>query len=254
MNLIRVIPCLTISNTELVKTINFKKPNYIGDPINAVRIFNDKEVDELILLDISPNRYENGPNFKHLEEISSEAFMPFAYGGGIKSLDHIEKIFSLGAEKVVINSQAIEKPEFIKEAVKVVGGSGIVVSIDIYKNWRGKYKIFQKSGNYKTNLDLMEFVKIVGEYGVGEIFINSINNDGRMNGFDLEIIKKISNLVSVPLIVCGGAGTLNHFKEAALAGASGLSGGSIFIYHGKNKGILITYPERKDLERIIDIR
>ncbi len=246
----RVIPILQLNNGDLVKTINFKKYFYLGDPINSVRIFNEKEVDELVFLDISRDRFQRGPDFNLLQNIASEAFMPFSYGGGISKIEEIRDLMNLGIEKVIISSYAIENINFISEAVELVGSSSLVVSLDINIDRFGKHYITNFSGTNKVRLDLFNYVQELVRNGAGEILINCIHRDGMMNGYDLEILKEISSLISLPIIIAGGAGNLLHLKEAIQAGASAVGGGSFFVLYGKHKAFLISYPSLEELNSL----
>ena len=243
----RVIPILLLQENGLVKTKNFKNPKYIGDPINAVRIFNEKEVDELIFLDITTTRYNKKINFELLSEIASECFMPLTYGGGVKDIDTIRKILKLGVEKICINSYMFKNANFVREAVKLFGSSTIVVSIDVKKNIFGKYKIWSHGGTKKVNTTFDNAIKLIEEIGVGEILINSIDKDGCMLGYDCSLINKVSKSVSIPVVASGGAGTIIDFQKAISNGASAVGAGSMFVLHGKHKAVLITYPNRKDI-------
>jgi len=245
----RIIPILLLQNEDLVKTIHFKKPNYLGDPINAVKIFNDREVDELIFLDINATKNKTEPNYQLLRDIASECFMPFCYGGGIKDCETIKKLFSLGVEKVAINSEFYKHPEIIKQASKLFGNQSIVVSIDVNKNIFGKYKAFSNGGKINTNQNPIEVAKKAEQLGAGELLINSINKDGTMSGYDLEIINNISKSVNIPVIACGGAGNIKDLFKAINVGASAVAAGSLFVYHGKQKGILINYPDKNNIKK-----
>jgi cyclase len=246
---IRVIPCLLLKNNGLVKTVKFSNEKYIGDPINAVRIFNDKEVDELTFLDISASLEKRKPNLKMLNEIASECFMPLSYGGGITSIDDIKNVLNQGVEKVVINSFASENPDFIKMASDINGSSTIVVSIDVKRNLFGKYVVYSHSGKNKTKFEAVEYAIKMENMGAGEILLNSIDRDGTMSGYDVDLIKSITSAVGVPVIACGGAGNLNHFREAVSdGGASAVAAGSMFVFHGPHRAVLISYPSRKELE------
>lgn len=248
---VRTIPCLLLKNSGLVKTVRFNKTTYIGDPINAVRIFNDKEVDELTFLDISASLEKRKPNLKILNEIASECFMPLSYGGGISSIDDIKDVLNQGVEKVIINTAACENPQFIKSAAQIYGNSTIVVSIDVKKNMFGKYNVYTLSGNKKTKHDIIEYAVQMEEAGAGEILLNSIDRDGTMTGYDIELIKSVTELLSIPVIACGGAGTYLHFKEAVVnGGASAVAAGSMFVYQGPHKAVLISYPDQKELKQI----
>ncbi|MDB2313495.1 AglZ/HisF2 family acetamidino modification protein [Luminiphilus sp.] len=248
----RVIPCLLLSNGGLVKTVKFSNPKYIGDPINAVRIFNEKEVDELVFLDIDATKNNSSPNFELLGRISSEAFMPFSYGGGIKSLDQVKKLFALGVEKVVINSAAIEDNKLISDIAKMAGSSSTVVSIDVHQNVFGKYIIKSRSGTRKSKLNLIDYVKTAEDSGAGEILLNSINRDGLKNGYDLKTLKLVANTVNIPVVPLGGAGSLIDMRDAVNCGASAVAAGSFFVFHGAHKAVLITYPQYEVMESIFN--
>ena len=248
----RVIPCLLLEGHGLVKTVQFKNPKYVGDPINAVRIFNEKEVDELILLDIQATVEKQAPQTKRILEIASECFMPLCYGGGIRSLDDIGEIFGLGVEKVSINTYAVENPGFIRSAAERFGSQSIVVAIDARRQPSGKYEVFTYSGKVGTKLDPVEHAKRMEEMGCGEIFLNSIDRDGTLQGYDIELISQVSQAVSIPVIACGGAGKLSDFREAVeLGGASAVSAGSLLVFHGKHRAVLITYPSEQELKEFL---
>jgi cyclase len=248
---IRVIPCLLLRGQGLVKTVKFKNPRYVGDPINAVKILNDKEVDELIFLDIDATVEERKPPFKLISEIASECFMPLSYGGGVRELQDIKTIFNLGVEKVVLNTYAIENPDFIREASERFGSQSIVVAIDAKRNTFGKYEVFSHAGKHRTKLNLIHHAKEMERLGAGEIFLNSVERDGTTEGYDIEMIRKVTESVSIPVIACGGAGNIEHFAEAIKkGGASAVAAGSMFVFHGKHRAVLITYPSVDDLERV----
>lgn len=246
----RIIPVLLLKNGGLVKTQNFKNPKYVGDAINAVKIFNEKEVDELIFLDITASKEKRKPDLKLLNNIATECFMPLCYGGGIKTLEDIKSIINCGVEKVSLNSIAVENPSFIKKAADKFGSSTIVVSIDVKKNFWGRKSIYTYSGTQSTGLDPVKFALEMQQQGAGELLINSIDNDGMMNGYDLDLIKKISKEVDIPVIACGGAGNLQHFKQAEIAGASAMAAGSMFVFHGEHRAVLINYPSQKELQQL----
>ena len=246
----RVIPCLLLKGQGLVKTVKFKNPKYVGDPINAVKIFNDKEVDELIFLDIEATVEGRKPPIKLISEIASECFMPLSYGGGLRNMDDIKAIFNLGVEKVIINSYAIELPTFINEASKFYGNQSIVVAIDVKRSSKGKYEIFSRGGKKKTNLDPVEYAMKMETLGAGEIFLNSIDRDGTMEGYDIELIKEVTESVSIPVIACGGAGKIEDIVDAVKkGGASAVAAGSMFVFHGKHRAVLTTYPSVEELEK-----
>ena len=247
MRRIRVIPVLTLQNEKLVKTIRFKNPTYIGDPINAVKIFNEKEVDEIVILDITASKEKREPNYVKIEEIASEAFMPFAYGGGITNIYQIEKLFKLGIEKVVLNSILETNMSLVKEAAKIFGSQSVVASVDIKKNIFGKEQAYKISGTTKINLPLIEYIQQLENAGVGELFINSIDRDGTYQGYDLALIKQIYSLVNLPIVACGGAASVDSFLPAIQNGASAIAAGSMFVYTGSTRGILINYPKQEEL-------
>lgn len=239
----RIIPVLLIDKKDaLVKTIEFKKPIYVGDPVNAVKIFNDKECDEIIILDINASKKGNKPDFKYLYDIASESFMPTCYGGGVNCIDDIKTLIFTGIEKVSINNIVLEDINFIKEASDNFGSSTIVVSIDVKKDIWGNYKVFNHVKNKILNINPFEFAKVVQEKGAGEILINSVDNDGKMKGYDLQLINKIATTVNIPVIACGGAGNEKDLKNAVDNHASAVAAGSMFVFHGKHKAVLIKYP------------
>lgn len=248
----RVIPCLLMKNSGLVKTVCFKDPKYVGDPINAVKIFNEKEVDELILLDIDASKKKNKPNYELIKNIVSEAFMPIAYGGGVKSISQAKKIVSLGVEKIIINSIAIGNYGIISEFANNLGSSSTVVAVDIKKDWAGRYRVYNAANGKTTGLDPLKHVLSAVNAGAGEIFINDVVRDGTGIGYDLELVRKVTEIIDVPVIVCGGAGTLKHFTEAVAAGASAVAAGSMFVYVGKHKAVMINYPERDIIKSIFN--
>jgi len=238
----RVIPVLLLRNGGLYKTVKFKDYKYLGDPLNTVKIFNDKEVDELVCLDITATKEKREPNYELIYQLATECFMPLCYGGGIRTIEQIKKIVSLGVEKVVINSMAIEKLSFINEAAKEFGSSTLVASIDLKKDLFGGYRIFGAGGTIKSELKLEGYVKQLEENGVGEILINSIDRDGEMKGYDLKLIEKIVHGVSIPVIACGGAGSVKDLQDALNHGATSVAAGSMFVFNGKHRAVLINYP------------
>lgn len=249
----RVIPCLLLKGAGLVKTRQFENPGYVGDPLNAVRIFNDKEVDELIFLDISATPNKKEPNFTLIKDIASEAFMPFGYGGGITSLNQIERLFSIGVEKVILNTAAFENPGLVTEAAKIFGNQSIVVSIDYKMNLLGKTEVFIRGGSKNTKQNLLSYAKQKQEQGAGEIFLNAIERDGMCKGYDISTIKQLTSSLEIPLIACGGAGNLTDFKLAVKnGGASAVAAGSFFIYQGIYRAVLITYPNYEELVTLFE--
>ncbi|MFZ2491238.1 MAG: AglZ/HisF2 family acetamidino modification protein [Thermoanaerobaculia bacterium] len=245
-----MIPCLLMSNGGLVKTVKFSNPKYVGDPVNAVRIFNDKEVDEMVFLDIDATREKRGPNFQVLADIASEAFMPFGYGGGITTVDQVRQLYALGIEKVILNSAAVTNPRLVEEAASIAGNSGVVVSIDVRRSWLGRRSVYINGGRRDTRLDPVMHAREMERAGAGEILLTSIDRDGTMEGYDLDLIEQISSNVGVPVVAAGGAGELRHFREAVDHGAAGLAAGSMFVFHGRHRAVLITYPEYQELERL----
>jgi len=239
----RVIPTLLLRDGGLYKSVQFDKPKYVGDPINAVKIFNDKECDELIILDTQASVLNQEPDFDLIEEIASEAFMPFAYGGGVKNLDQIKRLLGLGAEKIVLNSVCYENPRLISEAAQEFGTQAIVACVDVKKNLFGRYQLFSHSGRTKQKVELGDWLTQLEKFGAGEIIIQSIDQDGRMQGYDCGLIKLASERVGVPVVALGGAGSIKDFEAAIMkGGASAVSAGSFFVFHGKHRAVLISYP------------
>jgi len=239
----RIIPTLLLKDQGLVKSIQFKNHRYIGDPINAVKIFNDKKVDELVFLDIEATKQNRLISLGFVEKVGDEANMPFAVGGGIKTINDIRKILERGAEKIVINTAAIENPDFIKEASSTFGSSTIVICVDIKKSFIGKNLFVNKSGMKKTRIEPVEFATMVERYGAGEIILQSIDRDGTYSGYDVDIIKEVAIAVSIPVIALGGANNYESMLNVVKYGyASAAAAGSIFIYHGPRKAVLINYP------------
>lgn len=244
----RVIPVLLCNlQGSLVKTQKFKKPIYVGDPVNAVKIFNDKEVDELIFLDITATSQGRKPNLKYIQEIATEAFMPLCYGGGLTNIDDIRAVVKAGIEKVAINSALEKDPDLISRSADILGSSSTVASIDVKKDIWGKYRVAVRNASKNLSVPIIEFAQMLEEKGAGEIILNSVDRDGTMEGFDLKLIEDVSQKVSIPLIACGGAGNIAHLKQAIQAGASAVAAGSMFVFQGKHKAVLISYPTQKEL-------
>lgn len=246
----RVMPVLLLRGEGLVKGIKFKNYEYIGDPLNAVHIFNEKEVDELVFLDITATRENRTPRLEFIEKIADECYMPFAVGGGIRTIKDIREILYAGAEKVSINTAAVENPQFISEIAGLFGSQSVVVSIDHKKVWGGSQKVFTHSGTKKTKLDPVEWAVRAAELGAGEILINAIEHDGAMQGYDLEMIEKVSAAVSVPVIACGGAGKVEDFGAAVSKGAAALAAGAMFVFHGRKRAVLINYPTHDEMDGV----
>jgi len=241
----RIIPTLLLDSQSLVKTIKFKKPTYLGDPINAVKIFNEMGVDELCLLDISATKNKRELDFDFLKNIASEAFMPLSYGGGINSIDQIQKLFSIGFEKVIINTAFVKNPQLVEQAASYAGSQSIVVSIDYKKDLLGEH-CYIGDGMEKVNKTPLEQALYAEKLGAGEILLYSMSNDGMMHGYDINTVKNISTSIKIPLIACGGAGNLDDLKEVLEDGqANAVAAGSMFVYFGSKKGVLINFPNEE---------
>lgn len=249
---VRVIPTLLLRNSGLVKGSQFKDHKYVGDPINAVKIFNDKEVDEMLFLDIAATSSGAGPNFELLADITRQAFMPFGYGGGICNTKQIEQLFRLGIEKVVLNTAALESPTLIAEASSIAGAQSIVISIDVKKSLLGSYTVYSHSGTRNTKQKPVDWARRAEELGAGELIITSIDREGTGRGFDAALIESVSAAVSIPVIAAGGAGTMSDLKQGVTSGASALGVGDMVTFHGKHKAVLITYPKYSELEALFD--
>ncbi len=247
----RVIPILLLKGQGLVKSVKFKDYRYIGDPINAVKIFNDLKADELVFLDILASKEKRTISLDFVRNVGDEANMPFAVGGGIRTIQQIKEIINAGAEKVIINTYAVENPEYIKQASDEFGSSTIVVSIDVKKKLFGKKQVYTLAGSKATGLNPVHFAKVMQEKGAGEIIINSIEKDGAMEGYDLDLIKEVSQAVEIPVIAAGGAGQLCDFNKAVNESyASAVAAGSMFVYHGPRKAVLINYPTNNELKEL----
>ena len=242
MRRIRIIPVLLLSKGGLYKTIKFKIGKYVGDPINAVKIFNEKEADELLLLDYKASVENRPPDYIKIKEIAEEAFMPMAYGGGIKNADDAKKVFDCGFEKIVLNSILFQNISLIEQIANIYGAQSVVGCIDVKKNLFGKYHVYSHSGTKNTGKEPLKWAKEIESKGVGEIILNSIDNDGTWNGYLFDLIKDISNKINVPMIACGGAGSEDDFRKAVLAGASAVAAGSMFVFQKKEMGVLISFP------------
>jgi len=244
----RVIPVLLLKNLGLVKSVKFKNHRYIGDPINAVKIFNDKRADELVFLDINASREDRLISLDFVHKVGDEANMPFAVGGGIRTIQDIRKILESGAEKVVLNTIAFENPDFIRDASDAFGASTIIICIDVKKNYFGKYQLVYKNAAKKSKTDPVAFAKQMEKYGAGEIIIQSVDRDGTYLGFDIDLINKISTAVAIPVVALGGAKDYDDFSKATSVGlASAVAAGSLFVYHGPRKAVLINFPSKLQL-------
>ena len=253
MFLPRVIPVLLLKGKGLVKTVKFKDPKYIGDPINAVKIFNDLKADELVFLDITASKEGRTVSVDLVKDIGDEAFMPFGVGGGINNIKQIEQLLKAGAEKVIINTNAIINPGLIDEASRVFGSQSIVVALDIRKTLFGKYECWIKDGSENTKASPVDMAKKAENLGAGELIINSIDLDGTMTGYNIDLIKSIAEIVSIPVVACGGAGNLEHLKQCYFDGkAHALAAGSMFVFHGPRRAVLINYPSKCELKQLFN--
>lgn len=249
----RIIPCLLVHEKGLVKSIKFTDYKYVGDPLNAVRIFNEKQVDELMVLDIDASKLGKEPDYNFIQKLASECTMPFCYGGGVTTVDQVKKIIGLGAEKVALSHAVIEKPNLINEISKAVGAQSVVVVLDIKKSGLfKKYELYTINGSKKSNFNYLDFARMAEVNGAGEIVINSIDNDGIMKGYDMELIEKIRSVVSLPITVLGGAGSLEDMKKVTEKhGIIGLAAGSLFVFKGVYKAVLINYPSLFEKNQLI---
>ncbi len=244
----RIIPCLLLKGEGLVKTHQFKEPTYLGDPINIVKIFNDKEVDELTFLDILATPEKRRPPFELLSKIASECFMPLGYGGGIRNVDDIQTLLGLGIEKVVINSFAFEQPDFVKDAATHFGSQSIVVAIDVRRDLFGHYQVYVQGGRKAVGKNPVQYAHEMQALGAGELLLTAIERDGTMQGYDTDLIRKVANEVSIPVVACGGAGNINDLAQAVkVGGASAAAAGSMFVFHGPHRAVLINYPTQEEL-------
>ncbi len=248
MRRIRVIPVLLLKGQGLYKTVKFKEPKYVGDPINAVKIFNDKEVDELCFLDITATGENREPNYKVISEIASECFMPLSYGGGITNIEQASKLFSIGVEKIIISTAVHTNPGLVTELSTRYGAQSVVVCLDVKKSFLGKYEVYTHAGKKNSGKNPVQFALDMQKAGAGEIIINSIDRDGTMQGYDTDLLHKVASQLEIPVIACGGAGSVEDLGKAIVQGhASAVAAGSMFVFHGKHRAVLISYPSSKDL-------
>lgn len=244
----RIIPVLLLKDSGLVKTIKFKEPKYLGDPINTVKLFNDKNVDEIVILDITATIEGRKPLFNLIREIVSEAFMPVCYGGGINTLADIEAILSMGVEKVALNAAAADNPTFVSEASRLIGSQSVVVSMDVKKSFFGGYEVVTRGGKKKSRKDPVNYAKEMETRGAGEIFVNFVDRDGTMSGYDIEYVKKLTSSLATPVIACGGAGKVSDLLQVIKeGGVSAAAAGSIFVFQGPYRAVLITFPSEEQL-------
>lgn len=253
MLLPRLIPCLLVQNGGLVKTINFANPKYVGDPINAVRIYNEKEVDELLVMDIDATVKCVEPDYQMISYLASECRMPLCYGGGVRTVAQFEKIISLGVEKVAVSAAAVETPELISAAASRIGSQSVVVVIDVKKTGLlRRYEVVTHNGTFRTGLNPVDFARRMAELGAGEIVVNSVDRDGEMKGYDFDLVELIRHAVNLPLTVLGGAGSLGDVKELIERyGIIGSAAGSLFVFKGKYRAVLINYPNRAEKEELL---
>jgi cyclase len=247
MKRVRVIPVLLIQKRGLVKSIKFRDHKYVGDPINAVKIFNEKEVDEIVILDISATAEKRPPDLQQIREIAGEAFMPLGYGGGITRLDEIRQLIEAGVEKVILNTSAFNDPELISNGARYVGSQSMVVSMDVKKDLWGKYRVYTHNGSKNTRQSPADYAKQMENAGAGEIFLNAIEKDGTFSGYDVSLIEQISGSVNIPVVAIGGAGSLDDFTSAIRHGASAVSAGSLFVFQRPHRAVLISYPTQTEL-------
>lgn len=244
---IRVIPTLLLHKGGLIKSVRFKNYKYIGDPINAVKIFNEKEVDEIAVIDIDATRDHRSPNIHAISEIASEAFMPLSYGGGITNFDQAKQILFNGFEKVIINKSLHTNLNLVTQIANATGSQSVVASIDVKKNLLGAYKVYTDNGSNKTSFSPIELAKNVESAGAGEILLNNIDADGTYKGYDESLIREVASAVNIPVVAIGGAGTVEDFVKAKQAGASAVSAGSMFVFQRPHQAVLISYPSQKEL-------
>ncbi len=250
----RIIPSLLIQDNGLVKTVNFKNPKYVGDPINAVRIFNDKFVDELAIFDIDATVFRKEPNYSLIERLASQSMMPLCYGGGVKTVEQAQRIFSLGIEKIALSSAILENPLLISEISERVGSQSVIAVLDVKKRFLGGYEVYTHNGKRATGINPIIFAEKAQRLGAGEVVINSIDKDGLMKGFDLDLIGKVREKITVPMTVLGGAGSLDDIETVIdKHGVIGVAAGSLFVFKGPYKAVLINYPTQLQKNKIFKI-
>ena len=243
----RAIPCLLLKGDGLVKTVGFRQPKYVGDPINAVKLFNDLCVDELVFLDITATPERREPDYERVRAIAGEAFMPIGYGGGVTRIEQARRLFKVGVEKVLLTSAALERPAFITELASEFGSQSIVVGMDVKKDWLGRHRLRSRCGTARTAWSPVDFAREAAQRGAGEMLLNSIDRDGAQTGYDLELIQSVSSAVTVPVVACGGAGSVQDLRAAVLSGASAAAAGSLFVFRGPHRAVLINYPSAEEL-------
>jgi len=250
----RIIPSLLIHDNGLVKTVNFKNPKYVGDPINAVKIFNEKAVDELAVFDIDATVLGKEPNYSLIERLANQSMMPLCYGGGVKTVEQAQRIFSLGIEKIALSSAVLQNPNLITQIAERVGSQSVIVVLDVKKKLLGGYEVYTHNGKKATGVNPFKFVEEAQKLGAGEIVINSIDRDGVMKGYDLDLIAKVREKISLPMTVLGGAGSINDIERVIDAhGVIGVAAGSLFVFKGPYKAVLINYPTQLEKNKIFKI-
>lgn len=250
----RIIPSLLVHDNGLVKTVNFKNPKYVGDPINAVRIFNEKGVDELAVFDIDATVLGKEPNYSLIERLASQSMMPLCYGGGVKTVEQAQRIFSLGIEKIALSSAVLENPKLITEISERVGAQSVIVVLDVKKKMFGGYEVYTHNGKKGTGINPFKFAEEAQQLGAGEIVINSIDKDGVMKGYDMDLIAKVREKITLPMTVLGGAGSLEDMgKVIDKHGVIGVAAGSLFVFKGPYKAVLINYPSQAEKNVVFKI-
>jgi cyclase len=252
MLLPRVIPCLLLQDGGLVKTVKFKAGKYVGDPINTIKIFNDKRVDELILLDITASRESREPDYRLIEEIASECFMPLCYGGGVKTVAQAKRIVGLGVEKICVNSISLSRRELVRDLAAQLGSQSVVACIDVKKAWLGRYRVFDSARQLLTDRDPFDHADELVQMGAGEILVNNVDRDGTQQGYDHDLIRRFTARLTIPVIACGGAWTTEHLRTVVKeSGASAAAAGSMFVFQGPHRAVLISYPAYPELVRLL---
>ncbi len=247
MRRVRVIPVLQIENRKLVKTTGFESPSYVGDPLNALRILNDKQVDEVAVVDIGVTRNKKSPDLDFICQLAGECFMPMAYGGGISSVEQASDIFQAGIEKIIIGTSFYKTPALVEDISRKFGSQSVMISVDVRQNWLGKQKVFVNSGLTATGYNPVAYAVMAQVAGAGELLLQSIDREGSFEGYDLALIEKVSKSVHIPVVPLGGANSISDFLKAIQAGASGLAAGNFFVYKGPHRAVLISYPDQQTL-------
>jgi imidazole glycerol-phosphate synthase subunit HisF len=250
----RIIPCLLWQGAGLVKTVRFRNPKYVGDPINAVRIFNDKEADELILMDIGASKNGYEPRFGEIEDIVSEAFMPICYCGGVRTVDQARRLVRLGVEKVAVNSGFLERPELVREIADEIGSSSTVAVLDVKKPTFGRVATWSHVRKPVMIADPVAYAVELQRLGAGEVLLHAVDRDGVMTGYDLELVQRVCAAVDIPVVALGGAGSIADLRSALTHGAAGAAAGSLFVFHGPHKAVLISFPGRREFVDLRDMR